>query len=353
MFRRSAASVVDTRPQWHLVPQADNCSSSVVGLSGVLLSCRAACPAIRCLSTAALKTQDAAALPTHRSCALALSLSDCSAIQRSNCPGLGRPAAPLWCCGTRSLLPLAHCGAWLVYHCPTLSMDASYFDSRHRHCATLNVSRPICGSSSNFGHSGARSCSLCHSQLSIARPLGALRRSATPVLGRSMSAAEDAWRKASPSLLLWCSAPRLVCPQLLALLPLALACSCARSPPALGHPLAVLALANSDVALALIRFGPRPLLVFSTQALSAISPSGAQFWRPTTPWCSQAISRSGAQLPSTPCLSAAQSWRFPVTSRSDAHGHLGSQAVKTRSLSVSGAQFEISHSAVLFASQPN
>ena len=39
-----------------------------------------------------------------------------------------------------------------------------------------------------------------------------LRHSATPVLGRSMSAIEDAWRKASPSLLFWCSAPRLVCP---------------------------------------------------------------------------------------------------------------------------------------------
>ena len=198
--------------------------------------------------------------------------------------------------------------------------------------------------------------SLCHSQLSTARLLGRsalfgpLRHSATPVLGRSRSAAEDAWRKASPSLLLWCSAPRLVCPQLLALLPSALACSCARSPPALGHRwLFWLSLTPTSLwrssALALARSW--------CSALSAISPSGAQFWRPTTPWCSQAISRSGAQLPSTPCLSAAQSWRFPVTSRSDAHGHLGSHAVKTRSLSVTGAQFEISHSAVLFASQPN
>ena len=186
----------------------------------------------------------------------------------------------------------------------------------------------------------------------LALSLAALYCSAARPLG---AAAEDAWRKASPSLLLWCSAPSLVCPQLLALLPSALACSCARSPPALGHRwLFWLLLTPTSLwrssALALARSW--------CSALSAISPSGAQFWRPTTPWCSQAISRSGAQLPSTPCLSVVQSWRFPVTSRSDAHGHLGSQAVKTqavktRSLSVSGAQFEISHSAVLFASQPN
>ena len=66
----------------------------------------------------------------------------------------------------------------------------------------------------------------------LALPLAALYCSAARPLG---AAAEDAWRKASPSLLLWCSAPSLVCPQLLALLPSALACSCARSPPALGH----------------------------------------------------------------------------------------------------------------------
>ena len=166
-----------TRPQWPLVPQADNCSSSVVGLSGVLLSCRAACPAIRCLSTAALKTQDAAALPTHRSCALALKplrLLSRSALKLSrtwppSCSALvlwhsiSSPARPLW---RMASLSLSHSvdGHKPLRQQASALCHAQCFKSYPRLQLQLRpLRRPLWSS---------HACSLCHSQLSTARLLG-------------------------------------------------------------------------------------------------------------------------------------------------------------------------------------